>query len=106
MALETSLAKPRRRTLAEDALTRLVPTTVVTEGAAVADVKAGGRTVPANAGEAATVVALTGQKVRERLRVTHVPVQGAPGGTQIGTATFKVGEESVSVPVLTATKLP
>ena len=96
-------------TLAQEALTHLVATTVVAEGDVVADVRAGDRTVPANAGEAATVVALTGTTVHQELRVTHVPKQGAPGGTQIGTDTFVVGSrgtEKVTVPVLTSTKLP
>lgn len=90
--------------IARAAASRVEPDVVTTAGRTVADLEARTHRVTASTATAATVLALAGDTVQQHLHV-RTPGLGAPRGTQIGTATFRLGTQVVSVPVRTTSPL-
>jgi D-alanyl-D-alanine carboxypeptidase (penicillin-binding protein 5/6) len=91
--------------LAQAAAAGVSTATVAKAGTVVARLQRDGRTVLARTTEPATLLWLGGSPVRQSVRV-RPPAHAAKRGTLVGTATFSVGTEAVSVPVRLAAALP
>jgi serine-type D-Ala-D-Ala carboxypeptidase (penicillin-binding protein 5/6) len=90
--------------VARAAANRVEPDVVTAAGRTVARLVARTRRVDATTAAAATLLAVAGDTVRQHVQV-HAPHLGAPEGTRIGTATFQLGTQVVSVPVRTSSRL-
>lgn len=91
--------------LAKAASAQVVADTVATAQRTVGRVTSTGHAVAATTAGSATLLAMAGSTVRQSV-VLRRPKVGAPAGTTIGTATFRLGTQVVSVPVQTAARLP
>lgn len=91
--------------LAQAAAAAVRTATVAPAGTVVARLQRDGRTVVARTTEPATLLCLGGSPVHQSVRV-HLPRHGAKRGTLVGTASFTVGAEDVSVPVRLSAALP
>lgn len=79
--------------------------TVAQAGTVVAQLHDANGTVMARTGAAATVLDVAGGVVRQHVHVDPPP-HGARAGAAIGTASFVVGTQNVSVPVRLADRMP
>lgn len=91
--------------LAKAAAAQVVADPVAPAHRPVGQVTATGHTVAATTAAPATVLAMAGGTVHQSVAL-RPPKAGAPAGTTIGVATFRVGTQIVSVPVKTAARLP
>jgi serine-type D-Ala-D-Ala carboxypeptidase (penicillin-binding protein 5/6) len=91
--------------LAQAAAARVVSRTAAPAGRVVGRVTAGKRAVALVTGAPATLLVMPGERVRQSVRVTRRPHVGARAGTRVGTATFRVGTQVVSVPVRMRSRL-
>ena len=91
--------------LARAAAARVQLETVAPQGAVVAQVLGGRRPVDVTTGSSAQLLALAGGRVRQLVRI-RTPRRGAKKGAQLGTATFVLAGQSVSVPVRLAARVP
>ena len=91
--------------LAKAAAVRVEAVTLAEKGTVVAQVQAGDRTIPLSTSAAASVLALSGSRVRQ---VVHLRAlrPGTRRGTRLGTATFVLAGERVTVPVRAAARIP
>ena len=113
LAAVTSLEGPTvLATAGNDALTvaravagRVAAVTVAAARTVVGRVTEGAQSVAATTAAPATLLAVPGATVRQSVRLKP-PRPGAPPGTVVGTATFRLGTQVVSVPVATASRLP
>ena len=90
--------------LAGAAASHVVADTVSAPRTTVGRVTAAGHVVDAVTASSATVLGMAGDTVRQSV-VLRPPALGAPAGTTIGTASFGIGTQSVSVPVETTAPL-
>ncbi len=90
--------------LARTAAAGMRSETVAPEGTVVAEVETGSRPVELTTSAAASVLATRGTLVRQRVRV-QIPPAGAKKGAEVGTATFVVADQRVSVPVRAAARV-
>lgn len=79
--------------------------TVTAAHRAVGRITATGHAVAATTASSAAVLAMAGDEVHQSL-VLRRPTAGAPAGTTVGSASFRVGAQDVSVPIETAARLP
>ena len=79
--------------------------TMAQKGAVVAQVVAGRRAVDITTASSAQLLALPGDRVRQLVRI-RAPRGAAKKGTRLGTATFVLGGQDVSVPVRLAARVP
>lgn len=91
--------------LARSAAARLQAVTLAPEGTVVARLTEGHRTVDVRTAAVANVLSLTDETVHQTVHVV-TPQSGAKRGTQVGTATFVLAGQRVSVPVRLAARLP
>ena len=92
--------------LAKAAVARVVSVTVAPARRVVGVVEVAGRAARAVLAAPASVLAVAGQTVRERVRVARLPPGALRAGSRIGTATFSGAGPPVSVPVVLASRLP
>lgn len=78
--------------------------TLAASGTVVARVTAGGRHVSVTTAAPATVLVLPGEAVHQVVHI-HVPRGATPAGTPVGTVSFEVAGQVVSVPVRIAARL-
>ena len=90
--------------LAKVAATRVETVTIAKRGTVVAQVRAGGRTIPLSTSAAASLLALSGSRVRQVVHL-RVPRPGTRKGTQLGAAVFVLAGERVTVPVRAAARI-
>jgi serine-type D-Ala-D-Ala carboxypeptidase (penicillin-binding protein 5/6) len=91
--------------LAKAASARVAAVTIAEKGTVVAQVKAGTRTVALTTSATASVLALRGARVRQLVHLRALR-PGTKKGTQVGTATFVLAGQRVSVPVRAAARVP
>ena len=91
--------------LAQAAAARVEVAPVVGEGTVVAEAKAGTRTIPLATSAAASVLALQGARVRQLVHVRS-PRPGTRRGTVMGTVTYVLASQRVSVPVRAVARVP
>jgi D-alanyl-D-alanine carboxypeptidase (penicillin-binding protein 5/6) len=91
--------------VARAAAARVESVTMVPAGTTVAKVKVGSRTVDVKTSAAVSVLAFPGETVRQSVHV-RAPRPGTRRGTQVGTATFVLATQRVSVPVRVTARVP
>ncbi len=91
--------------LAKAASARVQAETVAKKGMVVAQLTAGSRTVDATTADPANMLILPGDTIHQVVRV-RLPQHGARRGVQVGTATFVLGGQRISVPVRLAARAP
>lgn len=91
--------------LAKAEAAQVMADTVAAARRTVGRVTSTGHAVAATTAGAATLLAMAGSTVHQSV-VLRRPKLDAPAGTTIGTATFRLGAQVVSVPVQTAARLP
>ncbi len=79
--------------------------TVVEKGTVVALLEAAGRAVEVTTAAGASVLSLLGGTVRQQVHL-RVPRPGTRAGTRVGTASFVLAGQRVSVPVRVAARVP
>jgi serine-type D-Ala-D-Ala carboxypeptidase (penicillin-binding protein 5/6) len=91
--------------LAKAAASHVAPYTVTASHRRVGWVTVTGHKVAATTASSATLLAIGGDVVHQSV-VLRRPTAAARAGTTVGTASFRVGAQVVSVPVETASRLP
>jgi D-alanyl-D-alanine carboxypeptidase (penicillin-binding protein 5/6) len=91
--------------LARAAAGAVVSVSLVSSGQRVGTVADGGRSVPVVATSAASLLAWPGQRVHQAVAASRLRA-GAPAGAAAGTAQFVLGQQRVTVPLVTAARLP
>jgi D-alanyl-D-alanine carboxypeptidase (penicillin-binding protein 5/6) len=92
--------------IAQAASGSLTSVPVIQAGQVVGHATFDGRRVALTAASSASLIAMGGDTVRGHVTLAHHLKAGTRAGTFVGTATFDVGIETVSVPVLTRTRIP
>jgi serine-type D-Ala-D-Ala carboxypeptidase (penicillin-binding protein 5/6) len=92
--------------IAQAAAGQLTSVPVVTAGQVVGHATYQGERIALTAASSASLMAVGGDTVRGHVALDHHLRAGTRAGTYVGSATFSIGTESVSVPVLTHTKIP
>ncbi len=92
--------------LAKAAVARVVSVTVAPARRVVGVVEVAGRAARAVLAAPASVLAVAGETVRQRVRVARLPAGVLRAGSRIGTATFSGAGPPVSVPVVLESTLP
>jgi serine-type D-Ala-D-Ala carboxypeptidase (penicillin-binding protein 5/6) len=92
--------------IAQAAAGSLTSVPVVSAGQVIGHATFDGRRVALTAASSATLIAVGGDTVHGHVTLARHLRAGTRAGTYAGTATFSLGIESVSVPVLTRTKIP
>lgn len=91
--------------LAKAAAARVVSFTATAPRRRVGRVTATGHVVAVTTASAATMLAMAGDEVHQSV-VLRRPAANAPAGTTVGTASFSMGSQVVTVPVKTAARIP
>ena len=91
--------------LAKAASASVQVVTLAQRGAVVAHVVGGKKAVDVTTGTSAQLLALPGERVRQLVRV-RPPLRDAKKGARLGTATFALASQRVSVPVRLAARVP
>ena len=90
--------------LAKAAAARVEAVTIAKRGTVVAQVRAGGRTIPLSTSAAASLLALSGSRVRQVVHLRALRV-GTRKGTRLGAVVFVLAGERVTVPVRAAARI-
>jgi D-alanyl-D-alanine carboxypeptidase (penicillin-binding protein 5/6) len=91
--------------VAQHAASTIVAVPAVAKGQVVATASVPGATVSVVTSGPATLLALPGQRIRQRVVVADHPKAGTRAGAAIGTALFTLGQQKMAVPVHTTARL-